>query len=197
MRLAAGRKLANLGNRAMPWGLSPPSVVKITLREGNPLELCSAASNVTQNGLFKAICHSTRQEISRCKSSRVNARLAGHFYWLLEIVPKSIISFYRAWRLKATLERLQRLTQGYTDNLLKVFPTRVEALGNALGLPQEPIQVCQNITNAEFCNVHQFRLLLYLCWPPLWPRAHICTETEIDIIKHQRKVFKAQRRSRR
>ena len=45
------------------------------------------------------------------------------------------------WRLKATLERLQRLTQSYTDNLLSIFPTRVNALGSALGLPDETVQV--------------------------------------------------------
>lgn len=45
------------------------------------------------------------------------------------------------WRLKATLERLQRLTQGYTDQLLNLFPARASALGSALGLPKETIQV--------------------------------------------------------
>ena len=45
-------------------------------------------------------------------------------------------------RLKASLERLQRLTQGYTDAMLEVFPSRAAALGKGLGLPEEPVQVC-------------------------------------------------------
>ena len=46
-----------------------------------------------------------------------------------------------ATRLKATLERVQRLTQGYTDGLLHIFPPRVAALGKALGLEGERVQV--------------------------------------------------------
>ena len=46
-----------------------------------------------------------------------------------------------ATRLKATLERVQRLTQGYTDGLLQIFPPRVAALGKALGLEGERVQV--------------------------------------------------------
>jgi hypothetical protein len=44
-----------------------------------------------------------------------------------------------ARRLKATLERLQRLTGGYADALLALLPARAAALGGALGL--EPARV--------------------------------------------------------
>lgn len=37
-------------------------------------------------------------------------------------------------RLKATLERCLRLTEGYTDTLLDVLPERAEQLGRALGV---------------------------------------------------------------
>lgn len=37
-------------------------------------------------------------------------------------------------RLKATLERCLRLTEGYTDQLLNVLPERAEQLGRALGV---------------------------------------------------------------
>ena len=47
------------------------------------------------------------------------------------------------YRLKATLERVQRLTQSFTDGLLSVFPGRAQALGTALGIPDEQIQVGQ------------------------------------------------------
>jgi hypothetical protein len=40
-------------------------------------------------------------------------------------------------RLKATLERAQRLTQGFTDSLLEVLPGMADSLGNALGIEQE------------------------------------------------------------
>ena len=45
-------------------------------------------------------------------------------------------------RLKATLQRVQRLTQGFTDGLLSLFPQRADALGAALGIQAERIQVC-------------------------------------------------------
>ena len=45
-------------------------------------------------------------------------------------------------RLKASLQRVQRLTQGFTDGLLSLFPTRADALGAALGIQPERIQVC-------------------------------------------------------
>jgi len=44
-------------------------------------------------------------------------------------------------RLKATLERLQRLTQGYADAMIQIFPGRASKLGNALGLEEERITV--------------------------------------------------------
>jgi hypothetical protein len=40
-------------------------------------------------------------------------------------------------RLKATLERAQRMTQGFTDSLLEVLPSMADSLGSALGIQQE------------------------------------------------------------
>lgn len=51
-----------------------------------------------------------------------------------------------ALRLKATLERAQRLTQSYTDGLLGVLPPMAEAVGGGLGIRQEQILV---FTEAE------------------------------------------------
>lgn len=45
------------------------------------------------------------------------------------------------FRLKASLERLQRITQVYTDTLLSLFPQRAATLGKALGLEVERVQV--------------------------------------------------------
>ena len=44
-------------------------------------------------------------------------------------------------RLKATLERLQRMTQQYVDGLLSLFSQRADSIGHALGLEPERIQV--------------------------------------------------------
>ena len=46
-----------------------------------------------------------------------------------------------ACRLKSSLQRAQRLTQGFTDGLLSLFPARASALGAALGIQEERIQV--------------------------------------------------------
>ena len=50
-------------------------------------------------------------------------------------------AFRAPGRLKASLERLQRLTQGYADALIDIFPGRAAALGAALGLEQERVTV--------------------------------------------------------
>ena len=44
-------------------------------------------------------------------------------------------------RLKASLERLQRLTQSYADAMIDIFPQRASQLGRALGLDQDRITV--------------------------------------------------------
>ena len=46
-----------------------------------------------------------------------------------------------ARRLRASLQRAQRLTQGFTDGLLSLFTDRAGALGTALGIQPERIQV--------------------------------------------------------
>ncbi|KAL3145446.1 2,3-dihydroxyphenylpropionate/2,3-dihydroxicinnamic acid 1,2-dioxygenase, variant 2 [Trebouxia sp. C0009 RCD-2024] len=51
-----------------------------------------------------------------------------------------------ALRLKATLERVQRLAHSYTDQLLAVYPDRVQALGKGLAMDQERLKV---FTEAE------------------------------------------------
>ncbi|CAH8382078.1 unnamed protein product [Eruca vesicaria subsp. sativa] len=45
-----------------------------------------------------------------------------------------------AMRLKATLDRARRLTAEYSDLLLKIFPSNVEILGRALGIPENSVK---------------------------------------------------------
>ena len=44
-------------------------------------------------------------------------------------------------RLKATLERTQRLAHSYTEQLLTVYPDRVQALGKGLAMDEERLKV--------------------------------------------------------
>ena len=61
---------------------------------------------------------------------------------IVQLLPASVAQQLPiACRLKATLERAQRMTHRYTELLLGVFPERVEALGGALGISQERMQV--------------------------------------------------------
>ena len=57
-------------------------------------------------------------------------------------------------RLKASLERLQRLTQSYADAMIQIFPERASQLGQALGLDQAEGH-CESPTPA----------FLYSLWP--------------------------------
>ncbi|XP_027367646.1 phosphoglucan, water dikinase, chloroplastic isoform X2 [Abrus precatorius] len=43
-------------------------------------------------------------------------------------------------RLKATLDRSKRLTDEYTEELLKIFPQKVQILGKALGIPESSVR---------------------------------------------------------
>ncbi|KAJ1382425.1 Pyruvate phosphate dikinase, PEP/pyruvate-binding [Sesbania bispinosa] len=43
-------------------------------------------------------------------------------------------------RLKATLDRSKRLTDEYTEELLEIFPQKVEILGKALGIPENSVR---------------------------------------------------------
>ncbi|KAI4334814.1 hypothetical protein L6164_013523 [Bauhinia variegata] len=45
-----------------------------------------------------------------------------------------------ALRLKATLDRSRRLTDEYTEELLKIFPQKVQVLGKAVGIPENSIK---------------------------------------------------------
>jgi len=58
--------------------------------------------------------------------------------------------------LKATLERVQRLAHGYTEQLLAVFPDRVQALGKGLAMNEERLKVHEHITN---CASHKVVVL--------------------------------------
>ncbi|XVF37860.1 hypothetical protein REPUB_Repub20aG0047400 [Reevesia pubescens] len=48
----------------------------------------------------------------------------------------------RIWglRLKATLDRTRRLTEEYSEALLKIFPQKVQMLGKALGIPENSVR---------------------------------------------------------
>ncbi|OVA01660.1 Carbohydrate binding module family 20 [Macleaya cordata] len=45
-----------------------------------------------------------------------------------------------ALRLKATLDRSRRLTEEYSEALLRIFPHRVQILGKALGIPENSVR---------------------------------------------------------
>ena len=61
----------------------------------------------------------------------------------------SFLTTSSACRLKATLERVQRMTHAYTELLLGVFPERVKALGGGLGIQQDRIQVGSPCSDAS------------------------------------------------
>lgn len=56
----------------------------------------------------------------------------------------------RIWglRLKATLDRADRLTEEYSEALLNIFPEKVEILGKAFGIPDKSVKTH---TEAEIC----------------------------------------------
>lgn len=47
-----------------------------------------------------------------------------------------------AWalRLKATVDRVRRVAESYTDTVLQLYPDYVEKLGNALGIPENTVR---------------------------------------------------------
>ncbi|XP_059650941.1 phosphoglucan, water dikinase, chloroplastic [Cornus florida] len=45
-----------------------------------------------------------------------------------------------ALRLKATLDRSRRLTEEYSEALLQIFPSKVQTLGKALGIPENSVR---------------------------------------------------------
>lgn len=45
-----------------------------------------------------------------------------------------------ALRLKATLDRARRLTEEYSEELLRIFPQKVQVLGKALGIPENSVR---------------------------------------------------------
>ncbi|XP_024402326.1 phosphoglucan, water dikinase, chloroplastic [Physcomitrium patens] len=48
----------------------------------------------------------------------------------------------KAWalRLKATIDRVRRVAENYTDTVLQLYPDFVEKLGNALGIPENSVR---------------------------------------------------------
>lgn len=57
------------------------------------------------------------------------------------------------FRLKATLERIHRLAQGYTDSLLDILAKRASKLGSALGIPSETRDVGRSSFLSRHCCV--------------------------------------------
>ncbi|KAJ6814220.1 phosphoglucan, water dikinase, chloroplastic-like [Iris pallida] len=45
-----------------------------------------------------------------------------------------------ALRMKATLDRARRLTEEYSEELLQIFPDKVQTLGKALGIPENSVR---------------------------------------------------------
>jgi hypothetical protein len=64
-------------------------------------------------------------------------------------------------RLKASLERLQRLTQSYADAMIDIFPQRASQLGQALGLDQDRVTVSQLLMRTGLCKTVRKSLFLY------------------------------------
>ena len=80
-------------------------------------------------------------------SAEWNCQLPAHFPELrhLFIIVDEAGDLTHTWhRVKATLERAQRLTQAYTDSLLGVLPAMADRMGNALGIEAERQQVEQS-----------------------------------------------------
>eukprot|EP01018_Ginkgo_biloba_P006356 Gb_12513 [translate_table: standard] len=98
-----------------------------------------------------------------------------------------------ALRLKATLDRTRRLAEAYSEALLQLFPTRVQKLGNALGIPENTVRT---YTEAEIRASVVFQvskicsLLLKAVrdlsggqgWDTLVPGKAIGTLVEVDTI---------------
>lgn len=57
-------------------------------------------------------------------------------------------------RLKATLERTQRLAHSYTEQLLAVYPDRVQALGKGLAMDEERLKVSAP-GETVFCQTYE------------------------------------------
>ncbi|KAH7438540.1 hypothetical protein KP509_04G019300 [Ceratopteris richardii] len=98
-----------------------------------------------------------------------------------------------ALRLKATIERARRLAESYSDTLLQIYPTNVEKLGSAFGIPDNTIRT---FTEAEIRSSVVFQLSK-LCslllkaaravadehgWDPLVPGTAVGTLVEVDRI---------------
>ncbi|GBG79977.1 hypothetical protein CBR_g30239 [Chara braunii] len=99
----------------------------------------------------------------------------------------------RMWalRLKATLERAKRLAESYSDSILEIYPKRCEALGKALGIPENSIRT---FAEAEIRSSVVFQLSK-LCslslksvrlatngdgWDVLMPGSAVGTLVEVD-----------------
>ena len=61
------------------------------------------------------------------------------------------------------MERLQRLTQGFAEALLRIFPERASALGSALGLEPERILVSILSLSSQETEISIGSLLGSLC----------------------------------
>ena len=83
-------------------------------------------------------------------------------------------------RLKASLERLQRLTQSYADAMIDIFPQRASQLGGALGLDQDRITVSLSM-HLHLAVLHELKACAessshqHLCLKPSISRAIMIT----------------------
>ena len=87
------------------------------------------------------------------------------------------LTWPRVHRLKATLERLQRMTQSYVDSLLLVFSERADRIGNALGLGPIQTQVILVANAARRCIM--IRTLTVPRAAFVWMHVQVFSEAEI------------------
>ena len=88
-------------------------------------------------------------------------------------------------RLKATLERLQRMTQLYVDSLLSVFSERAGRIGHALALEPSRIEVT-SYDEDTVCGhkLSKYALVTDKCYAAHWLVPKLCirqvfTEAEV------------------
>ncbi|KAJ4968179.1 hypothetical protein NE237_014880 [Protea cynaroides] len=98
-----------------------------------------------------------------------------------------------ALRLKATLDRARRLTEEYSEELLQIFPPKVQVLGNGLGIPENTVRTYTEaeIRSGVIFQVSKFCTLLLKAvrstlgsqgWDVLVPGAAVGTIVQVERI---------------
>jgi phosphoglucan,water dikinase len=145
-----------------------------------------AVANVRLNGVERPECSAVLSELQA---------------WTSSFDPSQR---FQLLRLKATLERVRRITDRYSERMLTLFPPRVTALGRALGVAEHAIRIfCEGDIRANVifqvaklveAAQRDIRTLLHLSpWATVVPgeasgRLINCT-TLNTLTKHERSVI--------